>query len=153
MRTSSSVQGPPLQGCQGCRVLLDKRRKPLQWRELLLCRLCSRLSGGSSSDRAPWTASLPQPGNLKWNFILTSEVSRVWGRSLVQTWNKYCRGKEIDYYIQTKSFIINSRYLCLPSARSPKTAVSFETTILTSESPGYLLFGATSTLKDATNII
>ena len=42
---------------------------------------------------------------------------------------------------------------CLPSARSPKAAVSFETTILTSDSPGYLLFGATSTLKDATNII
>ena len=42
---------------------------------------------------------------------------------------------------------------CLPSARTPKAAVSFETTILTSDSPGYLLFGATSTLKIATNII
>ena len=42
---------------------------------------------------------------------------------------------------------------CLPSARTPKAAVSFETTILTSDSPGYLLFGATSTLKVATKII
>ena len=66
--------------------------------------------------------------------------------------------QEIVYYIQTSSKIKDPLksipdMTYLPSARTPKAAVSFETTILTSDSPGYLLFGATSTLKIATNII